>query len=177
MSISSTQLWLALAIAGILGGSLAYVFWLQRKVVQKGSSPKSDLPNPSNPGLSLQLQAYERLVLLADRISLPNLINRLGQSDKTLKEMQLILIQNIRQEFEHNITQQIYVSPAAWDAVRNLKDQNLLIINQVASYLPPESNGQELNKAILQMLVENPKASLHGVVSEVLSYEAKKLIQ
>ena len=97
--------------------------------------------------------------------------------DKTLKEMQLILIQNVRQEFEHNITQQIYVSAAAWDAVRNLKDQNLLIINQVASYLSPESNGQELNKAILQMLVENPKASLHGVVSEVLSYEAKKLMQ
>jgi parvulin-like peptidyl-prolyl isomerase len=176
MSINSIQLWLALAIAGILGGSLAYVFWLQRKAVQKGPSPKSDATSPSIPSRSLQLQAYERLVLLADRIALPNLINRLGQSDIPLKEMQLILIQNIRQEFEHNITQQIYVSAAAWDAVRNLKDQNLLIINQVASYLSPESNGQDLNKAILQMLVENPKASLHGVVSEVLSYEAKKLL-
>ena len=65
MSISSIQLWLALAIAGILGGSLAYVFWLQRKSVQKGTSAKKDLPTPSVPSLTLQLQAYERLVLLS----------------------------------------------------------------------------------------------------------------
>lgn len=91
--------------------------------------------------------------------------------------MQAILTQSVRQEFDYNITQQIYVSQEAWDALRNLKDQNLLIINQVASYLPPEATGTDLNKSILEMLVQNPKASLHNIVSDVLSFEAKKLMK
>jgi len=91
--------------------------------------------------------------------------------------MQLLLTQQIRQEFEYNVTQQIYVTPESWEAVRNLKDQNLLIINQIASFLPLEATGQDLNRSILEMLMQNPKASLHNVVADVLSYEAKKLMQ
>ena len=91
--------------------------------------------------------------------------------------MQFLLTNNIRQEFEHNITQQIYVTAESWDAIRNLKDQNIHIINQVASYLPAEASGTDLNKHLLEMIVQNPKVSLHNVVSEVLSYEAKKVMQ
>ena len=70
----------------------------------------------------------------------------------------------------------MYVSPEAWDAVRNFKDQNMLIVNQIGSFLPPDATGADLNKHILDLLVENPKASLQNVVSEALSYEAKKLM-
>ncbi len=91
--------------------------------------------------------------------------------------MQSLLTLSIKQEFEHNVTQQIYVSAESWDAVRNLKDQNILIINQVASFLPAEATGQDLNHALLEMLVQNPKATLHNVVSDVLSFEAKKLMK
>jgi hypothetical protein len=124
----------------------------------------------------LQLQAYERLILLTDRIAIPNLIQRVNQPGLSSKEMQSLLTHSIRQEFEHNITQQIYVSPEAWDAVRNFKEQNLLIINQVGSFLPGEASGLDLNKNLLDLLVQNPKASLQNVVSEALSYEAKKLL-
>ena len=126
--------------------------------------------------LPLQLQAYERLVLLADRIALPNLISRVNQPGLSAKDMQLMLTQTIRQEFEHNISQQIYVSPEAWDAIRNLKEQNMLIINKVSSFLPDTATGTELNKSLMEVLMENPKASLHNIVSEALSYEAKKLM-
>ena len=94
----------------------------------------------------------------------------------TVREMQNLLVQTIRQEFDHNITQQIYVSPEAWDAIRNLKEQNLLIINQVSSYLPENATGQDLNKSLLEMVMQNPKASLHHVVSDALSFEAKKVL-
>lgn len=176
MSISSTELYIALGIAALLGGSLAFLFWKQRKAINKQLAVHP--PQQSSPSSgSLQLQAYERLVLLTERIALPNLISRLNQPGLNLREMQALLTQHIRQEFAHNITQQIYVSPEAWEAVKNLKDQNLLIINQVASYLPEQSTGIDLNKALLEMLVQNPKASLESVVSEVLSYEAKKLLK
>jgi hypothetical protein len=90
--------------------------------------------------------------------------------------MQSLLTLSIRQEFEHNITQQIYVSAEAWDAVRNYKEQNLLIVNQVGSFLPEEATGNDLNRQLLDLLVQNPKASLQNVVAEALSFEAKKLL-
>jgi hypothetical protein len=90
--------------------------------------------------------------------------------------MQSLLTLSIRQEFEHNITQQLYVSPEAWDAVRNYKEQNMLIVNQVGSFLPEGAGGNDLNRQLLDLLVQNPKASLQNVVSEALSYEAKKLL-
>ena len=90
--------------------------------------------------------------------------------------MQSLLTLSIRQEFEHNITQQIFVSAEAWDAVRNYKDQNMLIVNQVGSYLPEVATGNDLNRQLLDLLVQNPQASLQNVVSEALSFEAKKLL-
>ena len=175
MTISTNELLWALAIATLLGGGLAYIFWKERLRAKKDipSSEREKQPPGSFP---LQLQAYERLILLSERISLPSLISRNNQPGLTSRELQIILTQSIKQEFEHNVTQQIYVTPEAWDAVRNLKEQNIHIINQVASFLAPEASGTDLSKYLLEMLVQNPKASLHGIVSEVLSYEAKKLM-
>lgn len=124
----------------------------------------------------MKLQAYERLVLLCDRIALPNLVSRVSQPGLSAKEMQALLTQTIKQEFEHNITQQIYVSPEAWQAIRNLKEQNLLIINQVASFLPETATGHDLSRSLMDLLIENPSASLHNIVSDALSFEAKKVI-
>src|SRR5215217_702974 len=70
----------------------------------------------------LQLQAYERLVLLCERISLPSLISRVNQPGLSAREMQVYLLETIKQEFEYNASQQVYVSTIAWDAVRNLRD-------------------------------------------------------
>ncbi|MFI5156192.1 MAG: hypothetical protein ACHQEM_08400 [Chitinophagales bacterium] len=174
MSISPGELFWGIAIAVLLAGTLAYLFWKQRKEVRMGIKDKEA------PGLNtkqMQLQAYERLILLADRIALPNLVNRINQPGFNSRDMQAMLTQTIKQEFEHNITQQIYVSPEAWDAIRNFKEQNILIINQVAAILPPEASGLDLNKSLLELLVQNPKASLQQVVSDALSFEAKKVLK
>jgi len=178
MSISQNELIWALAIAVLLAGSLAYLFWKQRKEVKQGAKPSGEKVGTGSVNTKqLQLQAYERLILLTDRIALPNLINRVNQAGLSAKEMQLLLTQSIKQEFEHNTTQQIYVSPEAWDAVRNFKEQNLLVINQVSSFLPEQATGLELNKSLLELIMHNPKASLQNVVAEALSFEAKKLMK
>ncbi len=126
---------------------------------------------------SLQLQAYERLVLLTERISLPNLIGRLNQPGISSMEMKIILTENIRHEFEYNSTQQLYVSPVSWDAVRNLKEQNIMIINQVASSMLPTASASELNKKILEVVMSQPQGSLHEMVLQALNFEAKKLMK
>jgi len=174
MSLSPSELFWGITIAVLLAGTLAFLFWKQRKDARSG------IKEPNAPAINvqqLQLQAYERLLLLTDRIALPNLINRVNQAGFNARDMQALLTQTIKQEFEHNITQQIYVSPEAWDAMRNFKEQNLLIINQVASILPPEASGIDLNKSLLELLVQNPKASLQQVVADALSFEAKKVLK
>jgi len=169
---------ISLVIAFSLGGFLAYALWKQRKEAKLAleQHEKEKTAHPATSTQPLQLQAYERLMLLVDRIALPNVISRSNQGGLSAREMQALLTQLIRQEFEYNVTQQIYVSPESWEAVRNLKDQNLLIINQISSFLPAEATGQDLNRSILEMLMQSPKASLHNIVADVLSYEAKKLM-
>ena len=90
--------------------------------------------------------------------------------------MQQLLTQAIRHEFDYNLSQQIYVSNEAWDAVRNLKEQNIHIINQIASILPAETSGVELNKKIVEFIMSQPQGSMHTMVQEALSYEARKLM-
>ncbi len=178
MTISTNELIWAGAIAVLLAGALAFLLWKQRKEAKQQVKPSSSSPQsaPIAPTKQLQLQAYERLILLTDRIAIPNLVNRVNQQGLSAREMQMLLTMAIRQEFEHNITQQLYVSPEAWDALRNYKEQNLLIINQVASIMPEHTAGIDLNKKLLEFIVENPKASLQNIVSDALSYEAKKLM-
>lgn len=124
----------------------------------------------------MQLQSYERLTLLVDRIALPNLISRVNQPGLSAKDMQLLLTRSIKEEFDYNITQQVYVSADAWNAVKNLKEQNMLVVNQLANTLPPDATGLDLNKLLLEYLMTDKKGNLHEVVSEVLSYEAKRLL-
>lgn len=124
----------------------------------------------------IQLQAYERLTLLADRIALPNLVARLNESNASAKELQMLLIQTIKQEYEYNITQQIYVSEDAWTMIKNLKEQNTYIINQIADSLPQNATGLDLSKKILSFCSANEQGKFHEATSSVLSFEAKKLL-
>ena len=148
-----------------------FFFWNADRKKQPKADESSFTARP------LQLQAYERLVMLAERIALPNLVSRVNTSGMSAKEMQLLLLESIKQEFEYNTTQQIYVSPVAWEAIKNLKDQNMLIINQVAATIPPEATGIDLNRRFLEFAMTERKATLHTIVLEALNYEAKKLMK
>lgn len=134
-------------------------------------------PEPASPGtVNLKLGAYERLVLLAERIALPSLVSRVPAGDLTVRQMQSVLIDQVKTEFDYNLSQQIYVTPQAWQAVSNLKEQNIFIINKVAETLQPEERGVELSKRILELVNADPNVSLHPVVLEALNFEAKKLL-
>jgi hypothetical protein len=126
--------------------------------------------------LRLRLQAYERITLLAERIALQNLLSRNSNAGLTCRQMQATLIDSIRQEYDYNVSQQIYVSTEVWRAINNLKEQNIYIINQLASTLPPQASGMDLNKHIVDYLINNTNASLHTIVLEAITYEAKKLM-
>lgn len=156
---------IAIAIAAVL-----VYFFLDK--------PKPEIAEKSVNSASntLQLQAYERLILLVDRIAIPNLISRTPHDGLSARDMQLVLTRNIRDEFDYNITQQIYIAPDAWNAVKNLKEKNLLIINQVTVSLSADASALDLQRAILENLMQDKNANFHELVSEALSFEAKKLL-
>ncbi|MDI9359132.1 MAG: hypothetical protein QM528_09295 [Phycisphaerales bacterium] len=126
---------------------------------------------------SLQLQAYERLIIFSNRIALTQLITRIDGTGLDAKGWQYLLTQTIRQEFEHNITQQIYVSLDAWAAVQQLKEETILIINQLGSTMENNDDISELNKLIAYYIANNPdKATLSENVLRILNTEAKKIL-
>lgn len=133
------------------------------------------IKQPAADNSMLRLQAYERLSLLADRITLKNLVTRMHAAGYSAEELKAGLTQTIREEYEHNITQQIYVNPEVWKAVTNLKEQNIYIINQLATALPPQAPAVELSKLILEYSGSN-NAELSAIVLDAIQYEVKKII-
>lgn len=105
--------------------------------------------------LPIRLQAYERLTLFMERISLNNLLPRVRRQEMHVAEFRTALINNIRQEYEHNLSQQVYVSAEAWNMIRAAKEEIISIINRNAMSLLPELPGIELHKKIIAELAES----------------------
>ncbi len=166
-----------LTVVSLILSGLAFLLALAALIKTSSSVRKTAATNDAFESVPLRLQAYERLVLLTERIALPNLISRLNQPGISAYEMKIILTENIKQEFEYNNTQQLYVSPVSWDSVRNLKEQNIMVINQVAASLTPAASAADLNKKILEILMAQPNGAMHELVLQALNHEAKKLMR
>lgn len=104
--------------------------------------------------LPLRLQAYERLVLFIDRINPANLLIRLNAPAYTAAELQSIIANEVRDEFQHNATQQIYVSSRAWAVLKGVKDDTLNLLNNAVRALPADASGLELGRLILNQLAQ-----------------------
>jgi hypothetical protein len=91
--------------------------------------------------------------------------------------MKALLIENIKQEFDYNSTQQLYVSATAWEAVRNLREQNILLINQISSSLGWQTTGSMLNKKLLDIYLSQQEKPLDDIVKSILNEEAKRLMR
>ncbi len=125
--------------------------------------------------IPLRLQAYERLVLFLERISLESLIKRLHNSEMSTGELHAFLLTTIRNEFEHNITQQLYVSHECWVLVKAATEETIGIVNAMARKTDPESPAIELVKNIFEQMAnnENPPPNQNALL--YLQDEAKKL--
>jgi hypothetical protein len=169
--MSTTTIILCLVIALLIAGFAAFAMWANRKITELESG------NTSNPGSSaLKLTAYERLTLFNDRSRLKNLVNRHFDPALSCRQMQQRLVTSIREEYEHNITQQLYVKPEVWDAVSKMKDQNIYVINQIASLLPEQATALDLNKKILEFDMNNTDSTMNNLVQQAIQYEAQRLL-
>lgn len=105
----------------------------------------------------IKLQAYERIVLFLERISAESLLVRVSSPGMTSAQLQSALLVTIRSEFEHNLSQQIYVTPKAWEVVKSARSNMVKIINSEYESLPKDATGIELSKKILERVMELDK--------------------
>ena len=102
----------------------------------------------------LRLNAYERLVLFLERISMDKIVLRVSKPGMSAKKLKIDLIQTIQQEFEHNLTQQLYISNSTWETIVHVKDEYLKIIRISASQVKPDANAVELGQKIFELMVK-----------------------
>ena len=100
--------------------------------------------------LPIRLQAYERLALFLERINPESIVLRMNQVGMSSKELQALLLQTIRMEFEHNLSQQVYISNQAWDMVKNAKEDVIRLINTAGVSMQPNATAIDLSTAIFE---------------------------
>ncbi|OYT16890.1 MAG: hypothetical protein B7C24_05480 [Bacteroidetes bacterium 4572_77] len=135
------------------------------QMAQQKSNSKQLMP--------IRLQAYERLILLLERIHPHQLIIRNNKTGLSLFQFQSILIKSVRDEFEHNLSQQLYVSDRSWTQVQKAKEDCIKQINSAASQLDSNANSNELGSLIIQGFADLKKDPIKQAIA-ILKEEVQK---
>jgi hypothetical protein len=119
----------------------------------------------------VRLQAYERMVLFLERISPNNLLLRLGNNSISALELQQRLLQEIRDEYNHNLSQQVYMSQDVWDQIQTAMNEVNTLVNQAAGDVRPDAPALELSKRIFERIIQKDRmpttAALKAVKEEI----------
>ena len=113
---------------------------LQMKLDERREALKTVTP--------IRLQAYERMALFLERISPDSLVLRCYQPGMNLRLLQGVMTKNIRDEWEHNLSQQVYLSEETWARIREAKDEMVNLVNSSAVNLPEENDPTRLAASI-----------------------------
>ena len=140
----------------------------ERKRHMKASLKNKNLITP------LRLQAYERVILYLERISLDSLILRISEAGMTSKQLHSGLLSTVRAEFEHNLSQQLYISDEAWEIVKNARSNTIKIISLSADKIPGDAPYINLSTKIMESLMELDKTPTATAI-EYLKKEVQKL--
>jgi hypothetical protein len=122
-------------------------------------------------GMAIRFQAYERMALFLERINPPNLIPRVMTPGQSAAGFQAQLHRSIRDEYEHNLSQQLYISDAAWVLVKKAKEEVVSLVNLVASKVKPEDDSGKFATEMLTIgfaAKDNPiEKALEGLKEEI----------
>ncbi len=105
----------------------------------------------------IRLQAYERLVLFLERITPDSLILRTSKSQMNARQLQQAIIQAIRAEYDHNMSQQVYITPRAWEIVKNARSGVIKLINTSFDAVKPDDPAIKLSTLILERTLQVEK--------------------
>jgi len=161
---------LLLIIFVFTGAFLLLRYYLKQTTQHVKAAPPVD--DEKKVILPLRLQAYERFVLFLERIHPSNLLMRISNPELRAAQLQALLVRTIREEFEYNLSQQLYISGQSWELIKNAKEEMVAMINKASMKTGEQAPSGDLVKAILELLVEKGK-----LPSELALEEIKKELQ
>ncbi len=130
-----------------------------KKLEVRGKGMDTILPN--------RLQAYERMALFLERISPQNLLVRLSTTGMTSKEFHQLLLSEIRNEYNHNVAQQVYMSEDVWNLIKNAKEDLILSINDAAGEMSMESTSLDLSRKIFEKSINKQVDPIAHALTEL----------
>lgn len=122
----------------------------------------------------LRLQAYERVVLFLERIAPEKLVLRVHKPGMSAKLLKADLLRTINDEFNHNLTQQIYISSSSWETIRKSKDEIIKVITIAGSQMTDASTGAHLGQKIFEIMSKLDKSPTQMAIL-VLKNEIRQL--
>ena len=175
---------LVIIIVAILGSG--FIFYIivggfNKKIESKPTSQPAPqaTPQPIDDKqkhlFPLKLQAYERIVLFLERIEPSSLVMRSKTGEMTAGQLHGALLNNIREEYEHNVAQQIYISDNSWNLIKQAKEETIKIINLAGNSMNPDSTGNDLTRNIFEKMMVLPK-SPSQIALEYVKNEVKSII-
>lgn len=177
--MTTTILLVILAVAVVIFG-----FWFIQYSNFRNEEKKRqwELKRESQKTISpIRLRAYERLALLLERTKPEHMLMELQQKEPeafrtwTVLQVQQYLLQTIRAEFDHNQSQQVYVSEEVWDLLINARDQTAAFVISIASQIPADADVQTYAKALITAYASNGVTPTDKALEE-LKNEAKSIM-
>ena len=155
---------------------MSVLFILQKFIDREHNKSMIELrANNQKITLPMKLQAYERLSLFIERISLNNLVMRVHKQGMSARLFQSELLKTIRAEYEHNLAQQIYVSNTVWDAVKTSKEETIKAINIASSKVRDDSSGLDLCNVILELITKIEKLPT-DITLDIIKSEVRQIL-
>lgn len=136
--------------------------WELKSLAQKEISP-------------VRLRAYERLTLLLERTTPEHMLLELNLGEMTILQVQQHLLRTIRMEYEHNASQQVYVSEEVWAMILNAKEQTSAFVSSMVQQLPPESTALDYAKVLITAYSTNGETPSE-LALQALKKEAQTLL-
>ncbi len=158
----------AFLLPAVVTGAVAFYFFRlhtnneegRRRYLLHKESQKNSLP--------IRLQAYERMALFLERISIPSLVVRVAPKNSDKNEYEHLLIRTIEKEFEHNLSQQIYMSDECWNIIKAAKNATIQAIRKAA--MSQADAADKLREDILNSTMDKQSPS-----ATALSYVKKEI--
>ena len=158
------------------------VLWITYLIVQKFLVSELQrkqialLHESHNVTIPMRMQAYERLTLFSERIQTRHIMPRVYVTGMTISELRQALVMTINAEWDHNLSQQIYVSRQVWETVKHMKEQELALIHTMAQQMPADAPAKDLQIRLAEYIGEQEGDTPGLIALAVISEEAKRVL-
>lgn len=167
---------LQFSIPAILVIAMAYML-IDKLLKNEEARRNFELVKQNQPTITpVKLRAYERLILLLERITPQNLLPNKVLPNMSAQELQSTLLNDIRKEVEHNFSQQIYVSTELWETIKNAYENTVQLINLSSGQCSEQDSAVKLATMIIQVYDSKDQTAI-DIAKDFLKNEVNKMLR